>query len=424
MKKFIIALIFSLIIICQLAIAEPAPKQFDYSVFKERRQTLCDSLVEGVAILYAEGDYGENGFRSDGYFFYLTGLNEPGAILMLTPGFYDEQILLLPPRDADKERWTGFRLNLNDSLKTALGFDQISRTGSLGRRITSCMKKTAVMHMISRLRSPSSDISPDLEFYRKVSSRVPGATIKNASHFLEKMRMIKSPDEIKAIEKAIAITHKGLTDLLAGIKPGVYEYQLDGILQESFKKQDARYMAFSAIVGTGKNGAILHYDAKEDTVKAGDLLLLDVGAEWNYYCADISRTVPIDGKFNKRQAELYDLVLKAQQAAIDIIKPGVLIRDVHEAANSVFRDAGYVDYYFHGTSHHLGLDVHDSADRNLVLEPGMVFTVEPGLYIDKEGIGIRIEDDVLVTENGSRVLSKDIPKTIKDVENWVQQAQK
>jgi Xaa-Pro aminopeptidase len=284
------------------------------------------------------------------------------------------------------------------------------------------MKKTPVLHLLSSIRNPSSPKPPDIELYKKITSRVLGTSIESAQLLIEHMRMVKDKHEIAAMEKAVAITHKGITDLISKATPGVTEFYLESILNESFRRQGAQHVAFPAIVGAGENAAILHYESKDKNIEAGQLLLLDVGAQWNQYCADISRTIPIDGKFSERQAELYELVLKAQKAAIDKIKPGVMIRDVHEAATAVFRDAGLLKYYFHGTSHHLGIDTHDVNDSNLPLAPGMVITVEPGLYIDDEKIGIRIEDDVLVTENGYRVLSKDIPKTIKDVEEWVQQS--
>ena len=206
------------------------------------------------------------------------------------------------------------------------------------------------------------------------------------------------------------------------LKPGISEYQLDGVLEGSFKNNGAQHQAFPPIVGAGLETTILHYDARKHTVKAGQLILLDVGAEWDRYAADISRTFPVDGKFTEEQAKIYDIVLKAQNAAIEAIEPGVLVRDIHEIAKDVIRQAGYVDAFIHGTSHHLGLYVHDAADYGIALKEGMIITVEPGIYLPGREIGVRLEDDVLVTKNGSRVLSAAIPREREAVEAWMAQA--
>jgi Xaa-Pro aminopeptidase len=260
---------------------------------------------------------------------------------------------------------------------------------------------------------------PDLDLYGKVTARIPGVDIRNSSHFIERMRMVKSDDEIAAIEEAIRITHEGLTAVAAAMQPGMMEYQLDGVLEETFKRQGSQHMAFAPIVGAGKETTVLHYERRDQPLQSGQLLLLDVGARWNRYCADISRTFPVGGKFTTRQAEIYDIVLRAQQAAIDAIRPGITVDSVHQIARNIIRQAGYADAFIHGTSHHLGLDVHDVADYSLPLAPGMVITVEPGIYLPEEELGVRIEDDVLVTRTGSRVLSGFIPRGRSEVEAWV-----
>jgi Xaa-Pro aminopeptidase len=400
------------------------PEPFGFEVYKARRQTLLDSLSEGTAILYSQGQHSETGYRADGHFWYLTGLNEPGAILVLSPGEYDKEILLLPPRDMDAERWTGERPTLTEALTASWQFDRISRTTRLNSTLVGNMKHEPKLHLISRLVSPSADVPKDLELYRKVSARIPGVKIENSSRLIESMRMIKTPQEVERIERAIHVTHAGLTDLIKALEPGITEYQLDGILEESFKSQGAQHMAFSPIVGTGKESTILHYETRDKTVEAGQLLLLDVGAEWDRYAADISRTLPVDGAFSPEQAEVYDVVLAAQQAAIDAIKPGITLREIHEIARDVIRQAGYVDDFIHSTSHHLGLDVHDVADYGMPLAPGMVITVEPGIYLPDKAIGVRIEDDILVTEHGHRVLSDDIPRERAAVEAWLKEARR
>jgi Xaa-Pro aminopeptidase len=387
--------------------------------FKARRQALLDSLGDGTAVLYSQGESGETGYRADANFWYLTGSDEPGAILILSPHEYDKETLLLSPRDTEAERWTGIRPSLSESLRVTWGFDRIARTGRLGGSVLANMKHEPTLHLISSLAGPNEDVPADLEFYHKITARVPGVSIKNSSRIIESMRMVKSDEEIAAIEKAIAVTHQGITELLGSVKPGVTEFQLDGILEVSFKEQGAQHMAFEPIVGAGEQTTILHYEKRNQPVRAGQLLLLDVGAEWDRYAADISRTIPVDGRFTPEQARIYDIVLDAQNAAINAIKPGITVREVHEIARDVIRRSGYVDDFIHSTSHHLGLDVHDVADYGKPLAPGMVITVEPGIYLPDVEIGVRIEDDVLVTATGHRVLSEFIPRARAAVEAWV-----
>ncbi|HUU44732.1 MAG TPA: Xaa-Pro peptidase family protein [Acidobacteriota bacterium] len=406
----------------QAPTADPPP--IGMEVFKARRQALMDSIGAGTAILYSQGRSGETGYHADANFWYLTGNDEGGAILVLQPGEYDREILLTPSRDTEDERWTGMRPALTESLKVAWGFDDIRRTGSLNGMLVNNMKHTPTLHLISPLVSPSSDVPKDLELYRKVSGRIPGVEIENSSHFLESMRMVKSDAEVAAIEKAIAVTHQGITDLLAAVRPGIYEYQLDGILEESFKRRGAQHMAFDPIVGAGVQTAILHYERRDQPLKEGQLLLLDVGAAWDHYRGDISRTVPVDGTFTPEQAEIYDIVLAALNAAIDAVKPGVTTRDVHEVARDVIRRSGYVDDFIHSTSHHLGLQTHDAADYGTPLAPGMVITIEPGIYLPDREIGVRIEDDVVVTKTGCRVLSAAIPRDRVAVEAWLAAARR
>jgi Xaa-Pro aminopeptidase len=380
---------------------------------------LLDSLGEGTAILYSQGHEGENGYRSHSDFWYLTGLDERDAIVILSPSAVDREILLLPPRDIEAERWTGERPALSESLRTAWGFDRIYRSRALDGIIVSQMKQFATLHLISRIVGASKDVPPDLEYYGKVTERIPGVTKVNSCRFLENMRMVKAIKEIEAISKAIEVTYNGLTDLLREVHPGIMEFQLQGVLEESFKRQGAQFMAFPPIIGSGMETTILHYDNLNGRLESGQLLLLDVGAEWDHYCADITRTIPTDGKFTEEQAQIYDIVLAAQKAAIEAIRPGVTVRDIDERAREVIRNAGYIDDFIHSTSHHIGLDVHDPADYWRPLAPGVVITVEPGIYLPDSEIGVRIEDDVLVTEDGHRVLSGQIPREREEIEAWM-----
>lgn len=393
--------------------------EFDPSVFKQRRQQLLDSLKEGTAILYSRGEETDMGYRSDGDFWYLTGLDEPGAILMLSPMAEWKEILFLPPRDVEVEKWIGWRPDITDSLIDAWGFDKIFRIdGSFDGFIITNIRQSSILHLISALTAPSDPISPDMELYGKIAARIPEVSIRNSSRYLENMRVIKSPGEVEAVRRAIDITYQGLTELFTAMKPGVTEFYLDGVLDASFKRQGTRFAAFDNLIAAGKNGVVLHYQRLGDTLRDGDLLLVDVGAEYRHYAADISRTIPISGKFGEEQARLYDLVYEAQQAAIAAVKPGVSFNDLDDAAKAVIGKAGYAKYVQHSVGHQLGVEVHDR-NNNQRLEPGMIITIEPGIYLYEKGIGIRIEDDLLVTKTGCEVLSSSIPGSRPEIEAWL-----
>lgn len=398
------------------------PDRIGFDVFKARRQTLLDSLGSGVAALYSRGDETDAGYRADANFWYLTGVDDPGAVLLLAPGEPEDELLFLAKRDTESERWTGERPALTESLQVAWGVDRVRRTGSLGGTIVAILKHSPTLRLISGLVGPDSDVPPDMQLYGKLTSRIPDVSTENSSRFLERARMVKTEAEIAAIERAIAVTHQGLRDVISATRPGVTEFQLDGILEESFKSQGAQFMAFPPIVGCGEQTTILHYDRRNQPLTDADLLLLDVGAEWDRYAADISRTLPVNGTFSPEQARIYDIVLEAHNAAMAAIKPGVTVREVDETARDVIRRYGYIDDFIHSTSHFLGLDVHDVGDYGMPLRPGMIITVEPGIYLTKEKIGVRIEDDVLVTKDGHRNLSAAIPRERQAVEEWIRSA--
>jgi Xaa-Pro aminopeptidase len=397
----------------------PAPETPGPEAFKQRRLALLDSLGDGMAVLYSNGTSGEMGYRADGDFWYLTGLDDPGAILLLAPREKYRTVLLLAPRDQEQERWVGERAALTESLKTALKVDEVNRTSALDWWVMSGIGHSRILHLISRPALPSAEIPSDMVLYNKVTERMPEVTVKNSSRFLESMRTRKDADEMAALERAIEITFKGLTESTKLMKAGVTEFQLAGRLEESFRSQGAQYLSFPPIVGSGRHSTVLHYERLDKEIQSGELVLIDCGAEWNHYAADVTRTFPVDGKFTELQAKVYDVVWEAQKAAIAAIKPGITMDSVDAIARDVIRKAGYADAFIHGTSHFLGVEVHDVGDYWQQLKPGMVITVEPGVYLPEAKIGVRIEDDVLVTQNGHRVLSAGIPKERKDIELWM-----
>jgi Xaa-Pro aminopeptidase len=232
------------------------------------------------------------------------------------------------------------------------------------------------------------------------------------------LRQTKAPTEIALLEKAIQITLKAQQAAAKTIAQGVMEYEVEAALEYEFRRNGAERPGFPSIVGSGPLSTILHYDKSERRMQPDDVVVVDIGAEYGGYSADVTRTYPVSGTFSARQREIYQIVLDAQKAALAKIKPGARISDVHEAASAHIRSKGFEKFFIHGTSHHIGLEVHDVGDTSRPLEPNMVITVEPGIYIPDEQIGIRIEDDVLVTPTGYRILSL-FPKEPAEVEALV-----
>src|SRR5204863_4600362 len=242
--------------------------------------------------------------------------------------------------------------------------------------------------------------------------------LKEVADKIATLRQVKSPTEIALLEKAIQITIKAQQAAAQTIGPRAMEYEVEAALEFEFRRGGAERPGFPSIVGSGPFSTILHYDKNTRRMEAADVIVVDIGAEYSGYSADVTRTYPVSGKFSPRQREIYQIVLDAQKAAIAKVKPGARIGDLHQAAMGYIRSKGYDKYFIHGTSHHIGLEVHDVGDTSRPFEPNMVVTVEPGIYIPEEQIGVRIEDDVLVTPTGYRVLS-DFPKEAAEIEALV-----
>ncbi|MCI0596856.1 MAG: Xaa-Pro peptidase family protein [candidate division Zixibacteria bacterium] len=411
--KRILATFGMLVFLFELAF--PLPKD----IFKARRAKLMERMGDGVAVLYGKTGGFEGEFKQDKNFYYLTGVEEPGAILVLAPKEKSRKdVLLLAPRNPEDERWSGERPSIGKKLEDSLGFEYVGRTGGLGWMVNSYLQHSANLCYLSPPVSSSSPIPTDLNFYKDVSGRVPGTSIKNMSHLIRDMRAVKTDEELAAMQKAIDITGEAFKKAALALKPGMTERDVQDIIENEFKVQGARELAFSSIVATGKNTTTLHYTKNDAAVKAGDLFLMDIGAEFDHYAADVSRTIPVSGKFSPEQRKIYEIVLRAQKAAMAKIKPGAYVReDVHAEAKRVIEAAGYGEYFIHGTSHFIGLDVHDVGDYGRPLQAGMVISVEPGIYLPEQGIGVRIEDDVLVTKNGFELLTGQIPREIGEIEN-------
>lgn len=409
------------------------------SIYESHREHLSQFLNVGdLAILFsgkapkstADSHYA---FLPNKNFFYFTGCTEEHFIvtmLMTDKGL--ESTLFIEKPDYDVEKWVGRKLTTADAIaksgiKDIQFIDQfIPFTGKLINN----GKVERVYLDLEKLSWDEMD-SPAAIFVSEFSKRYPFVTVKSLQYILCELRVIKSDEEISQIQKAIDITHMGLDAILKMLKPEVLEYQLEATFAYEIRMQGAERCSFETIAASGADGVILHYVENKKRVQAGDLVLLDLGAQFGQYAADISRTYPVSGKFTERQAQIYNIVLKAQQDVIDAMKPGIPFEELNKVCQKsladslkkiglIKEDAELSKYYYHGVSHYLGLDVHDIGSRNGLLKPGMVLTVEPGLYIAEENIGIRIEDDILITESGNVVLSQQIPKTVEDIEAIMQ----
>lgn len=395
-------------------IAPPAPR-FAPEVYRARREQLMKRLGDGVAVLYSRGAEDRDGFLQDADFHYLTGIGDPGAVLVLAPGerVYKEW-LFLQPRDQDAERWTGERADIGDALRRETGFDRIQRTTALNRWLLYVLRNTQTLHQIHAI--DLAETAPETKLYGKLSGAIPGLSIKNRSDLLPYLRSIKEPREIDYMERAIAATMAAHRAAARAIRPGVQENWIEGLVGVEFKRGGAVRPGFSSIVGSGRNSTVLHYPKHDQAIAPGSLVVVDIGADYGHYSADVTRTYPADGTFTPEQRKVYEVVLRAQQAAMEMIRPGVYYEDLHRKAEQVIREAGYRDYFIHGLGHFVGLEVHDAGLYSKPLEAGMVITVEPGIYIPEKALGVRIEDEVLVTPKGYRLLSGDVPRDVAGVE--------
>jgi len=422
LRVLALAAVLAIALPSSLAAEDPIPpaKPFAPEVYSARRAKLMKALGGGIAVLYARGEEDADGYRQDSDFYYLTGLNEAGAVLVLSPEerLYKER-LFLKPRNPDDERWTGVRPDIGDSLRRATGIDRISRVGSLGGAMMSLLQTTTTLQMINDPGGPDAPATPEMELYAKLTSRLPGVSIKNRTDLLPAMRSVKEPREVESMERAIAATVAAQHAAARAIHPGVEENWVAGLIDLEFKRGGAVRPGFPPIVGSGANSTILHYPEHSRTIAPGSLVVVDIGSDYGHYSADITRTYPADGHFTAEQRKVYEVVLRAQQECMEMIRPGVYYEDLHKKAEDVIRAAGYRDYFIHGLGHFVGLDVHDAGLYKKPLQAGMVITVEPGIYIPEKALGIRIEDQVLVTPKGYRHLTQALPRDPDAVERMM-----
>ena len=398
-------------------------RPFPPEVYRERRRHLMQQMKGGVAVVYGPTsiDLGSTVApmdRGGGDFAYLTGItDEARAAILLAP---DErtyrEFLYLAPRDPESERWEGMRLPLGQELRARAGFEKVSRTGELGPLLAQTASRAGAMHYVGPISSPDAAVPRELELYGRVAARVPGTRIVNSAGLVQAMRVAKEPRELALMRKAIEVTAAGIRAGMRAARPGMSEFQLKTVIEDAFRAAGARRLAFPSIVGVARNSAVLHYTGSDNVIRAGDLILCDVGAEVDHYASDITRTFPVDGRFTAEQRAIYETVLAAQDAAAARLRPGALYEDLQRAANDVMDRAGHRDDFWHGLGHFVGLDVHDVGDYAKPLPAGAVLTIEPGIYLPQRNFGVRIEDEYLVTAAGNEHLSRAIPRTVAEIE--------
>lgn len=425
--------------------------------FKQRRIRLMEQMApESIAIIpsaqmITRNNDAEYPFRQSSDFYYLTGFNEPDAVLVLLPGRdAGETVLFCRDRDKLMEIWNGYRAGPEGAI-CDYGIDEAHSIAEVDNVLPQLLDgMLRIYYSIGQHDALDQQIRHWLNLIRSKARQ--GATAPTElvmlDHLLHEMRLFKDEDEIELMRKAGEISALGHVQAMKACKPGVMEYQLEAEILHYFAMNGCRQPAYSTIVGGGENACILHYIENSAALEDGDLVLIDAGCELDCYAGDITRTFPVNGCFSPEQKAIYELVLKAQKACIDMAKPGVLWHQVHDESVRVLTEGlielglltgsledeisagGYRDFYMHRIGHWLGMDVHDVGDYKIdgewrPLEPGMVMTVEPGIYIaadnDKvdarwRGIGVRIEDDVLITDAGCEILTANVPKEVEEIE--------
>lgn len=394
---------------------------FPPEIFRDRRRRLMDKMGGGVAVLFSAASVDGGGGRQDSDFAYLTGIHdEAGAAILLAPGERThKEFLFLASRDPEMERWEGERLALGGAVRERTGFERVRRISGLNAAVMDVASRATELHFLGPATPPPAPVPRALELYGAVAARSPGIRIVNSRHLIRDMRVVKEARELELIRRAIAATERGIRAGMAAVRPGMREYELKRIIEAEFAAAGATGLAFASIVGAGRAGAVAHYTGGDNVMAADDLIVVDVGAEVGRYAADVTRTFPAGGRFSPEQRQVYETVLRAQEAAVARLRAGAYFEDLHAAAEQVIRQAGHGDYFFHGLGHWVGLDVHDAGDFSQPLPAGSVLTIEPGIYLAHRGFGVRIEDDFLVRAGGSEHLSAGVPRHPDAVESLV-----
>ncbi|WP_215770210.1 Xaa-Pro aminopeptidase [Haemophilus sp. SZY H36] len=425
----------------ELAYMAELPKE----EFGERRTRVFAQMQPNSALLlFSEIEKRRNNdctypFRQDSYFWYLTGFNEPNAALLLLKTEQAEKaIIFLRPRDPLLETWNGRRLGV-ERAPQQLNVNEAYSIEEFATVLPKILNNLTALYYVPEIHTWGDKLVTE--------SAVSFSEILDWRPMLSEMRLIKSPNEIRLMQQAGQITALAHIKTMQTTRPNRFEYEIEGDILHEFNRHCARFPSYNSIVAGGNNACILHYTENDRPLNDGDLVLIDAGCEFAMYAGDITRTFPVNGKFSQPQREIYELVLKAQKRAIELLVPGNSIKQANDEViriktqglvdlgilngdvDTLIEQQAYRQFYMHGLGHWLGLDVHDvgsyGQDKQRILEIGMVITVEPGIYISEDadvpeqykGIGVRIEDNLLITEHGNKILTAAAPKEIADIEN-------
>jgi Xaa-Pro aminopeptidase len=441
-----LAILLAVACICCVAQARFRQPNEEYAA---RRAKLRADVDGPIVIFGYTGDEDSSElalFFQDPNFYYLTGFDQPGAALIIVPGRAaggaetqpSSEILFLPPHnrnphDTSSEVWGGPKIGPDDpDVQQKTGFARVESIANLKGDLANLARtyQTFYTLMPPEHENDNAHLTGSVA---EIRGAIPHATLRDIAPALYAMRQIKSEGELALMQKAIDASIDAHFDAMKIMRPGLFEYQIAARMKEIHEWDGCAREAYSPIVGAGFNSTVLHYSALDSEIKDGDLVVMDVGGEYGGYAADITRTIPANGKFTPRQREIYDIVLGAQNAALAAVKPGAVLYGEKGSLQAIVTE--YINthghdreghtlgrYYPHGVSHHIGLDVHDPGDRNRPLEPGMVISMEPGIYIPEENLGVRIEDDVLVTKDGYQLMTARLPRTADEIEKIMAEA--
>jgi len=425
--------------------------------YAHRRRRLLQALPPGSIALVAGASLAtrnrdaEYPFRQNSDFYYLTGFNEPDALLLLKPGREEgEVVLFCPPRDPELEIWTGYRAGPEGCVER-FGADQAFVLEEIDEQVPQLLEGTrSIYYALGCDEALDGRVRGWLNVVRaraRQGAEAPEELVL-LDNLLHEMRLFKDEEELAVMRRAARISAQAHCEAMRLARPGIHEYELEGRILSHCASEGARFQAYTPIVGGGANACILHYIENDAVIADGELVLIDAGCELDCYASDITRTFPVNGRFSPEQRALYELVLKANEACIELMRPGLPWNEVHDLSvqiltaglvelgllegevDALIASGAYREFYMHRIGHWLGMDVHDVGNYKLngewrSLEPGMVMTIEPGLYVSPHnekvdprwrGIGIRIEDDVLVTDAGHEVLTTDVPKSVAEIE--------
>ena len=441
-RKAMLATVMTMLAILGAGLAACAWEREPLSAFHERRARLIrDTGGDGVVVLYGYGDAdvaaSVTSFRQNEQFYYLTGWNEPEAIMLLAPKAHapgaeavlEKEILYIPSHNHMEEKWTGPKLAPEDADASArTGFLTVRDTSQFASDLQEALKGFSKVYTELTPQPESGEDYFQVEMVKKLRDMAPQASLDDMRRTLGHMRAVKSPGEIALIRKATEASVDAHLAAMKAVKPGVWEYQIAALMQYTFEREGCEWPSYPPIVGSGFFSTVLHYDEDSKRMEDGDVVVMDVAGSYGGYASDITRTLPVNGHFTPRQREIYEIVLAAQNTALAAAKPGLYMgrhgaKGLYELAYDYINTHGkdlhgqpLGQYFIHGLSHPIGLNVHDPLDYNQELTPGMVITMEPGIYIPEEEIGVRIEDDILITPDGNELLSRRLPRTVEEIE--------